>query len=314
MARLFRPRATPRPMHETEELGVAKRRAISAILELPPEPTPTEDFERLCGVILAEMVGGHRPITPEDELEARCIALVELVIAAPQASKHQARAFSELLPLILPILDRHSRRHYLPKDESDAAAIVALVGVREHNFQSLRRFLESRRLDPSRRLTSWLRKPCGWAISHRLRKLVNTGLLAGDEDAVMAVEQRERSTTLILNRLIDAETDALRNLLYSEAEGGLSEPQRRSLAIYFAMREGTLPDEFPEHERRGYESCAAKLGAHERTRAAYARIATLLDLPDAGTAKRLVTSAKQRLTNALERLARQEAAATEEED
>ncbi|HWO23181.1 MAG TPA: hypothetical protein VNO30_30775 [Kofleriaceae bacterium] len=298
---------------DSQKRREAKHLAISTILHVPPERALlTENFEHLRTLVLEEMVSSQRVTSDsDDEREARCIALVELVVAAPQASKHQEFAFSELLPLILPIIDHHSRRPYLPKDESDWAAIETLSRVRNKNFQSLRQFLETRRTHPSQRLTNWLRRMCGWAISKRLGTLLKTGLLAGDENAVMAVEE-EDSTTGILNRLINAETDAVHNL-YAQVELGLSELQRRSLTIYLAMREGTLPDEFPKHERKRYKSLARKLGARERTNAAYAQISATLSLPNARNAERLVMSAKQRLRTALELLAKQEAAISQGE-
>ncbi|HEX8112899.1 MAG TPA: hypothetical protein VF516_34445 [Kofleriaceae bacterium] len=218
------------------------------------------------------------------DAELEQLALIRHIVTVPQASPAQEQAFDRLVAMILPELDRYTRRPYLPDDEADAVAIRVIAKLRHNNFKNLRAFLDRFDGDPTWRFEAWLRKLCRWKISHRLDQLQRSGLLALDDDPSGALEQEVESTTLVIGTLIRSEHAELGRCLLERAAVGLDERQCIALHLYYSRTEDA-----PEGRRQA------------STRAAYAEIAAQLEL-DVAEAIRLVTTAKQRLERAVRRL------------
>ncbi|HEX7836494.1 MAG TPA: hypothetical protein VF469_03475 [Kofleriaceae bacterium] len=223
--------------------------------------------------------------------EVEQISLIRCIVEMPQASPAQDRAFDRLVAMILPELDRYARRPYLPDDEADAVAIRVIAKLRHKNFENLRAFIGKLDDDPTWRFETWLRKLCRWKISHRLDRLLRSGLLALDDDPAETIDNEIKSTTLIIGKLIRSETCELSRCLLEKAADGLDERQCIALHLYYRFTEDA-----PEGKRQA------------STRAAYAEIASQLALDDTTDAIRLVTTAKQRLERAVRRLREIEAA------
>jgi hypothetical protein len=235
------------------------------------------------------MVAAIRPLrattSSMSDAELEQLALIRCIVTVPQASRAQEQAFGRLVAMILPELDRYTRRPYLPDDEADAVAIRVIAKLRHNNFKNLRAFLARFDGDPSWRFATWLRKLCRWKISHRLDQLLRSGLLALDDDPSETLEQEGQSTTLVIGKLIRSEHAELSRCLLERAAVGLDERQCIALHLYYAVTEDA-----PEGERQS------------SARAAYAEITAQLELADVAEAIRLVTTAKQRLERAVRRL------------
>jgi hypothetical protein len=286
--------------------------ALAGILrQTPNTPAFRHSLAELADRILMEY--GPGPYTNDEPAEAERVALVYVVVCAPQESALQTAAFGALMKIIIPMLDRHSRRSYLPSDESDSVAIDALGRVRLKNFENLAKFLADRATHRARTLEGWLRMPCRGEISRRLRRL--PVLLPSDESGLTAIDRKERSTTLVPQKLIKLRDAASRKVMLATAEAKLGTGQRRAMEFYFAMRDGTLPEDCCLLECAIWEEQALKLGTQMRVREAYTRIAQELGLIDAAEAERVVKLAKERLKKALKKiLSDHEASAIEEGD